>query len=86
MTQMLLCGQGCTGTPVRPSLPSGLSFSISSISGPLDFEAYSAAALQEGKYVWAWMPSLDHGAREADLNGKGAPSGLSSAPLICFQQ
>ncbi|KAM5237987.1 F-BAR domain only protein 1 [Ctenodactylus gundi] len=27
--------------------------------GPLDFEAYSAAALQEGKYVWARVPRLD---------------------------
>lgn len=29
--------------------------------GPLDFDAYSTAALQEGKYVWAWMPRLDQG-------------------------
>ncbi|XP_023603576.1 LOW QUALITY PROTEIN: F-BAR domain only protein 1 [Myotis lucifugus] len=34
--------------------------------GPLDFEAYSAAALQEGKYVWPWMPRLDCREREPD--------------------
>lgn len=49
----------------------------------MDFEAYSTAALQEGKYVWAWMPRLDHEKREAELNGKGPPQD-SPVRLICF--
>lgn len=54
--------------------PAWLSFSISSVSGPLDFEAYSAAALQEGKYVWAWMPRLDHGIKGGRAEwGGGTP-------------
>lgn len=48
-----------------------LSFSISSVSGPLDFEAYSTAALQEGKYVWAWMPRLDHGEKGGRAEWEG---------------
>lgn len=57
--------------------PALLSVPIPSVPGPLDFEAYSAAALQEGKYVWTWMPRLDCGEREAELDGKGAPPALS---------
>lgn len=62
--------------------PAWLSFSISSVSGPLDFEAYSAAALQEGKYVWAWMPRLDHGIKGGRAEWGGGTPGLSSTPHL----
>ncbi|MBZ3872368.1 F-BAR domain only protein 1 [Sciurus carolinensis] len=48
--------------------------------GPLDFETYSAAVLQEGKYVWAWLPRLDRGWRRRICVG-GAPTGLSPLHL-----
>ena len=56
-----------------------LSFSIFSASGPLDFEAYRAATLQEGKYVWAWMPRPDHG----DEGGRSEWEGDPHPGFIC---
>lgn len=55
----------------QAQVPSLLSFSISSAPGPLDFEAYSAAALQEGKYVWTWMPRLDCGEKGGRAEWEG---------------
>lgn len=60
--------------------PAWLSFSISSVSGPLDFEAYSAAALQEGKYVWAWMPRLDHGIKGGRAEWEGGTPSVQQHP------
>lgn len=62
----------CTLLAFRAQAPSLLSFSISSLSGPLDFEAYSAAALQEGKYVWTWMPRLDCGEKGGRAEREGS--------------
>ncbi|KAF3829281.1 hypothetical protein GH733_003545, partial [Mirounga leonina] len=52
--------------------------------GPLDFEAYSAAALQEGKYVWAWMPRLDGGDEQGRSEGEGGTPRAQLQPLHLF--
>lgn len=57
--------------PSQAPAPSLLSFSISSVSEPLDFEVYSAAALQEGKYVWTWIPRLDCGEKGGRAEWEG---------------
>lgn len=57
---------------------------ISSISGPLDFEAYSTAALQEGKYVWAWLPRLDAGEAGGVSEWEGGTPRAQLHPLSLF--